>query len=85
MFYCALHQSAILSPIVKNKRKPKVTHQVVPTAVATPTIAVAPAARLIAYFHRAWPPAALVAALIINAAWVGLLAQGLFAIGQKVF
>jgi hypothetical protein len=60
-----------------------VTDQVVFTPVATPTIAAA--ASLISYFHRAWPPTALVVVLIINAAWVGLLARGLFAIGEKVF
>ena len=55
------------------------------TLVATPTIAAASAVSLISYFHRAWPPTALVVVLIINAAWVGLLARGLFAIGEKVF
>jgi hypothetical protein len=37
------------------------------------------------YFRRACPPTFLAVALIINAAWIGLLGYGVFAISQKVF
>jgi hypothetical protein len=40
---------------------------------------------LVSYFHRAWPPIALAAALMINTAWIGLLAYGAFELGERVF
>jgi hypothetical protein len=39
----------------------------------------------VSYFQRTWPPTLLVAALIINAAWMGLLGYGLFELGEMVF
>ena len=39
----------------------------------------------VSYFRAAWPPTFLAVALIINAAWIGLLGYGLFALGKNVF
>jgi hypothetical protein len=37
------------------------------------------------HFRRAWPPIFLAVALLINAAWIGLLAFGLFELVAAVF
>jgi len=32
---------------------------------------------VVAWWHRVWPPTALAVALLIDAAWIGLLSYGL--------
>jgi hypothetical protein len=36
-------------------------------------------------FHRMWPVAGLVAAMIVNLAWVGFLGYGFFKLVEPVF
>jgi hypothetical protein len=52
--------------------------QVAVAPVLPPTTPVAAVIDPVPYFHRAWPPTVLTVALIINLAWIGLLAYGAF-------
>jgi hypothetical protein len=39
----------------------------------------------ISLFHRMWPVAGLVAAMMVNLAWVGFLGYGFFKLVEPVF
>jgi hypothetical protein len=52
--------------------------------VSSLTIAVPAVIDPVSYIYRAWPPIALAVALLINAAWIGLLAYGVFELGAMV-
>jgi hypothetical protein len=55
------------------------------TSVLPLKVAVPLGVDLDSYFHRAWPPIALAVVLMINTAWIGLLAYGAFELGGRVF
>ena len=54
-------------------------------SVSPLTIAVPAVIEPVSYIHRAWPPMALTVALLINAAWIGLLAYGAVELVAAVF
>ena len=39
----------------------------------------------ISFFHRSWPPATLVIAMLVTLAWTGLLGYGFFKLVQPAF
>jgi hypothetical protein len=49
------------------------------------TIAASAVIEPVSYFRRAWPPVFSAVALLINAAWIGLLAFWLFELVAAVF
>ena len=57
--------------------------QMLAARVSSLTVVV-PSVDPVSYFRRTWPPTVLTIALIINAAWMGLLAYGLFELGKRV-
>ena len=46
--------------------------------VAFPVPATIPLPSPVSLFHQMWPLAGLIAALVVNAAWIGLLGFGFF-------
>jgi hypothetical protein len=63
----------------------RVEAHVAVTPVPPPTL---PAPRVtdpVSIYYRVWPQAVLAIALIVTAAWIGLLVYGLFKIREMVF
>jgi hypothetical protein len=46
---------------------------------------VATATPSISFFHRSWPLAGLVAAMVVNLAWMGFLGYGFFKLVEPAF